>query len=374
MRFLRFIFRSILLLLLLSIIGGAGYFWWYAGYQAGPILTPINPTYSDASFDPTKMTGVAVEYFDFQSWDGGQSRAAIVTKDGEESSRQLSVLAHLQPEQLQHISSIDYVIVAVEWDEGIKSAMGLAEMLTASGLKCVLWDGRGLDNRQAYCTHGLKERSDVSLLIDALALRDGKQDLICAAVGQGYGATTLLQAAPDEKRMRAIISIDAYASLRESLKRTMPDSPMTLAMLWLIDRRIVHTVGYECFDVAAVERVSAIDKDVPNLFINLIHGSDVVNLQDAINIYRQSSSLYKQIWTLRSEDDSPNSERRVIHSESQEFGKSARQNIDIQLKDDEQEALIEMIQWLNDVIVEALRVDEMPTPVRPNFLNIVRTR
>ncbi len=372
MRFLRFIMRSVILLLLLSIIGGAGYFWWYAGYQAGPILTPINPTYSDANFDPTSMSGVELEYFDFTAWDGGQSRAAIVRKEGEESSRQLSVLAALKTEQRDNLASIDYVLVAVEWDEGIKSAMSLAEMLTAVGLKCVLWDARGLENRQAYCTHGLKERGDIPLLIDELARRDGKENPVCVAIGQGYGATTLLQAAPEEKRLRALISIDAYASLRESLMRTMPDSPMTLAMLWLIDRRIVHTVGYECFDVAAVECVSALNKDVPSLFINLIHGSPVVNLQDAINIYRQSSSLYKQVWTLRSDADGMDADYRVVHTRDEAFGKAVNKDFDIILKDDEQSALIDMIAWLNDVLVEALREDETPTPVRPNFLNAAR--
>ncbi|MFI3243912.1 MAG: hypothetical protein R3Y56_06630 [Akkermansia sp.] len=364
--------RSILLLLLLSIMGGAGYFWWYAGYQAGPIVTPINPTYSDANFDPTTMSGVELEYFDFTAWDGGVSRAAIVRKEGEESSRQLSVIAALKPEQRNHLAAIDYVLVAVEWDEGIKSAMSLAEMLTAVGLKCVLWDARGLNNRHAYCTHGLKERGDITLLINELARRDAKQNPVCVAVGQGYGATTLLQAAPEEKRLHALISIDAYASLRESLKRTMPDSPMTLAMLWLIDRRIVHMVGYECFDVAAVECVSSLNQDVPSLFINLIQGSPVVNLQDAINIYRQSASLYKQIWTLRSDEDGLDADHRLIHTRDEAFGKAVNQDFEIQLKDDDQTALIDMIAWLNEVVVAALRVDESPKPVRPNFLNAAR--
>lgn len=370
MRFLRFILRSICLLVLLGIIGGAGYFWWYASYQAGPILTPINPNYSDASFDPTKTSGVSLEYFDFTAWDGGQSRAAIVTKEGEETSRQLSVIAALSPAQREHLASLDYVLVAVEWDEGIKSAMSLSEILTAAGLRCVVWDARGLDNRQAYCTHGLKERGDVTLLLDALARRDGKQNLVCAAVGQGYGATTLLQAAPDEKRIRALISIDAYASLRESLKRTMPDSPMSLAMLWLIDRHIVHTVGYECFDVAAVECVSSLNQDVPSLFINLIQGSPVVNLQDAVNLFRQSASINKQVWTLRCDSDLPEKDYRVMQTSEEAFGKAVNKHFDIQLKDDEQAALIDMIPWLNDVLVEALRVDDSPSPKRPNFLNV----
>lgn len=368
MGFIRFIVRTLVLLILLGIIGGGCYFWWYAGYQAAPILTPINPTYADASYDPTKMAGVSVEYLEFSSWDGGKSRAAIVTKQGEETSRQLSVLAELKPEQCDKLALIDYVLISVEWDEGIKSAMSLAEMVTAAGLKCVLWDSRGLENRRQYCTHGLKERGDVPLLIDELARRDGKANPVCVAIGQGYGATTLLQAAPSEKRIHAVVSIDAYASLRESLKRTMPDSLMTLGMLWLIDRRIVHTVGYECFDVAAVECVSALHEDVPSLVINLLKESPVSNLQDAINIYRQSTSLNKQLWTLRDERDTADALTRVIHVADEAFGKVLKDDFEIMLKDDEQDAFIDMIQWLNDSIEEALRVDETPTPIAPKFL------
>ncbi len=344
------------ILLTLLLLAGAGVVraWFYIDAQVQPILMPLNQAYEGYSPLPKKVPGLRMEPFVFKGWDGGDVQAVIAEREGEESSRQLTVMSALSGEPVRQLHVIDYVLICVDWDHGVRSALPLAETLTAAGLRCVLWEPRGYDNRRLYCTHGLKESGDISLLIDALAERSGKKSPVIIAVGQGYGAGLLLHATARESRVQGLVCIDAYASLRQSVKRTMPQSPLSPLVMELMNLRTERLVGMECFDVAPVEQASYINRHVPVLVMNLVQDNPVRTLADALSIYRSLQSDTRAVWSLCADDAVP------------ELTPAQQKCLpELRRFQDEDSAMIAMIHWLDGPLADAVQAPRVADPARP---------
>lgn len=360
-------FRNLLLLLLLlgAAAGGVSV-WNYAEELAQPILVPLNPSYRGFSTLPKKAPGLKLEPFTFKGFDGREVQAVIAQRDGEESSRQLAVLGNLAADPVTRLDAIDYVLICVDWDHGIRSSLPLAETLTAAGLTCVLWEPRGKDSSRPYTTHGLREHEDVTPLLDALAQHSAKADPVIVAVGQGFGASLLMQAAAGEKRISGLVSIDAYASLRHSVQRSLPEGPLSLLTLMLMDLKISQTVGVESFDVAPVESAASIDRDVPVLVLNLVQDSPICNLDDAITLYRRLPCEHKSICTLRTAEDPVEALTRTAVRREGSDEKARTVSVDVALCKDEDAALTDVIHWLDSCVVDAVlspRIKSLPLRV-----------
>lgn len=353
MRKSRFI-HLVVLLLLLAVVGGGVYGWFYIEKQVQPILVPLNQSYEGYSLIPKKVPGLHMEPFTFKGWDAEPVQAVIVSGDGEESSRQLVVSSALSAQPAERLHVFDYVLVCVDWDHGVRSALPLAETLTAAGLRCVLWEPRGVDNRRPYCTHGLKESRDVPLLIDELTRRSGGKTPVVVAVGQGYGAGLLLHAAARDSRIQGVASIDAYASLRQSVQRTMPRSFLTPLVMEMMNLRMEKTVGMECFDVAPVEQATYINRNVPVLVINLVQDNPICNLADALTIYRSLRSDERAVWSLYDERSLPPLT-------------SQQKNLlpDVCRLQDEDSAMVSMVHWLDGPVAAAVQAPRVADPARP---------
>lgn len=361
----RYTFRILLLLLL---AGAASYgvrTYFYINDLAQPVLTPINQAYTGYANLPKKAAGLHLDPFTFTGWDGGPMQAVLVTQEGEETSRQLSIIGDLAVHPAEQLKHIDYALICVDWDHGICSSLPLAEALTAAGIACVLWDPRGMDDRRPYCTHGLKESLDVPLLLNALEERTGRQDAVIVGVGQGYGAGLLLQAAPAEPRLRGLVSLDAYASLRESVQRTLPESLMTQVTLALMDLKFNNTVGMDSFDVAAVERATDISRNVPVLVVNLAQDNPVSTMKDALTIYQRLRSDAKEIWTLRGPQDAPTEDTREVTYRQGNDEKARKAQVAVRLLKDEDSVLSAMIHWLDESVVSAVLAPRVADPDRP---------
>ncbi len=368
-RLSRFLFFSALL--------GAGvggvWLWNYVDDMTAPLLVPVNPSYAGVASVPNKAPGLHLEPFAFTGWDGGAVPAVIVTRAKREAgqqddstSRQLAITAELATRRADRLGAIDYVLLSVDWDHGIRSALPLAESLTAAGLRCVLWEPRGENARRPYCTHGLRESRDVPLLIDALALQSGKERPIIVGMGQGYGAALMLQAAAHEPRLRGLVAIDSFASLSESLGRMMPSSSLAAPLTaWLMDRRINRVVGYECFDVAPVESAAGIDRNVPALIINLAQDNPVSTLDDAVTIYRRLGSDCRDVWTLRQPADAATATERDLAFMGGSAEKRRREHVRVGLVQDAESAVADVLHWINDCVVDAVEAPHVFEPARP---------
>ena len=363
----RKILRCLLLVPLLGALAGGVYMYFYVNELAQPVLTPVNQSYAGYSHVPRKAMGLRLEPFTFVGWDGGRIQAVVASKEGEESSRQLSVIGNLAVEPAPGLSRIDYVLVSVDWDHGIRSALPLAESLTAAGLTCVLWDPRGEGDRRPYCTHGLKESEDVPCLIDALVARSNRPNPVIVGVGQGFGAGMLLQAAARDERLSGLVSVDACASLRRSVQRTMEDAPFKFLTFLLMDLKINSSVGFECFDVAPVESAAKLRRHVPVLVVNLAQDNPVSTLMDALTIYRQLPSDWRSVWTLRSAADAPEATVRELDFRSGSDDNRRVEKVCVNLMKDEDSVIIGMIHWLDDCVARALDAPRVVEPPRPEL-------
>ncbi len=369
-------FRLSRLLFFSALLGaGAGgvWLWNYVDDMTAPLLVPVNPSYAGVANVPVRAPGLQLEPLSFTGWDGGAVPAVIVTRaqrgeDGlaEATSRQLAITAELATRRADRLGAIDYVLLSVDWDHGIRSALPLAESLTAAGLRCVLWEPRGENARRPYCTHGLRECRDVPLLIDALAAHSGKENPVVVGMGQGYGAALMLQAAAREKRLRGLVAIDSFASLSESLGRMMPPSSLAAPLTaWLMDRRINRVVGYECFDVAPVESASGINRNVPTLIINLAQDNPVSTLDDAVTIYRRLGSDCRDVWTLRLPSDPAQATVRDLVFSGGSAEKRRRECVSVGLVQDAESAVADALLWMNDRVVDAVESPRVFEPDRP---------
>ncbi len=365
------IFRPLNLIITAAIlipVIGAMYIWHHISDLAEPIIQPLNHQKNkNISTIPEEHLGLRLAEFSFTGHDGAQIPAIEAAKDAEDSSRQRSVLSEIDLKQTDKLQYIDYALVCVDWDYGIRSALPLAEYLTAAGIRCILWEPRGKDNARQYCTHGLRESEDIPHLIDALAKRCGKERPVIVAVGQGYGAGLLLRATAADDRIRGIVAIDAMASLRESISRTMPDGWITHIKLALIDFKISRTVGYECFDVAPVESATNINRNTPALIINLQQDNPIHTLNDALAIYRQLPCDTKQAWTLRNAGDPPLACTRTEICTVGQGENEQQQEFELRLMDNEEAAYTGIIRWLHDDFLTAIDKPHIITPQRPRL-------
>ncbi len=349
---------------ILACVGGVCFLWWYSAHQADPLLRPSNPAFTGTDDYMKNYPNLQVDNFQFEGWDGTDIPAVIVQRSAQPSSQMERWRSLIDKQDYHSLKHADYVLVSVEWDHGIESALPIAEVLASAGMKCVLWESRGINDTREYCTHGLRESRDVPLLLNSLEKRDSRDDLIVIALGRGYGASLFLQSVSIEDRLSALISIDSYASLSESFKRSIPAEHeiLTMGKMWLIDRQLDRKVGYEIFDVAPVESVIEMEFETPLLLMNLSQHSGLTTLNDALNIYRQSPSKVKEIWTLRDAADLQNETRTVSYA-YKAADEEVRLQLDIKLKDNEDMAYVSMISWVDEMMARLMLEKQVATDI-----------
>jgi pimeloyl-ACP methyl ester carboxylesterase len=91
------------------------------------------------------------------------------------------------------------------------SFLGTGERLAAKGYDVVLPDLRAHGRSSGtYCTHGVREKTDVKHVVDAL-LSEGVVHEPIYACGEGLGAVTAIHYAAAEPRCKGVMSYGAYA-------------------------------------------------------------------------------------------------------------------------------------------------------------------
>lgn len=365
---IRKISLCLLLLFLLGLAAGGVYLWSYITREAEPVLQPLSQEFDNTSQVPDKARGLKLTPLEVTGPDGVPLSVFIAERDpDEETIRQMTVGSELAQHPALSLHHIDYVLTAVEWDHGIRSSLPLVESLTAAGLRCVVWEPRGLDNARRYCTHGLRESRDIPLILDELESLNPGRELTVIGVGRGFGAGMLLQAACSEPRLRGLVCIDAYSSLRTSMQRLMPDTIVSQVTLALLDLRIRQCTGIESFDVSPVDSAARLPRSVPVLIVNVEQDNPTRTLDDAVGIYKQLPGDCREVWTLRCASDAPDAESRELIYTRDDGRKLVRETLDVKLLPGIEQTMPAVIHWINDCMVPAIRAPQIPTPRRPHM-------
>lgn len=325
---------------------GAGWLWWHVDAQARRLLLPTNPLYSGYHDLPDKAQGVVLEPFELTGWDGTHVQACIVRKAEDSEGltpRQQALSERLKGHSLQELAEVDYALVCVDWDHGIRSALPLAEALAAAGITCVLWEPRGSHSARGFCTHGLHESADVPFIINELEKRAKRKDLYVIGVGRGFGAELMLQAAAVEPRLQAIVAVDAAASLNKILKRAKVSAPMRE----MIGLRMNQLTGLEPFDIAAVKSAALIARETPVLVAHTGMDAPAGSLDDSTAIFTQLRSDRRKLLTVRLPADAPDATTRTITYSTTGGTREIVQEVEAELANDADDMLVAILSWIN---------------------------
>jgi dipeptidyl aminopeptidase/acylaminoacyl peptidase len=143
-----------------------------------------------------------------------------------------------------------------------------ASLLTREGYRAVLVDSRGHGRSTGdVLTYGVNEARDLGVVLEAVAAREGPLGPI-GAMGHSYGAATAILWAGSEPRVRAVVAVSPFASLRAVVPGYLPlNLPADFA------RRIVDAAGRLAqFDPDDASPLDAARRMTAALL--LVHGKD----------------------------------------------------------------------------------------------------
>lgn len=350
--------KWVLILLPLAVVSGGMWLCIHIENQVQRLLHPVNPLYSGYSELPEHVQGLNLEPFIVHGEDKHTIRACLATVDNLPAAgtpHQLVIQDRMGNADLSGLKSVDYVLVCVDWDHGIRSALPIAEQLAAAGLRCVLWEPRGEDEARSRCTRGIRESRDITSLIDELERRTGQKELVVLGVGRDFGAELMLHAATNEPRLRGIVAIDVHAPLNKVLqRRNLP--------IWqreLIGWRMKELTGLEPFDFAAVKSVFNLPREKPVLLICSGKDTPESRPEDAYALYTQLHQDQRRLYVPRQHDDSPDSNYRIIHYTQQGGSHTVQHDVHANILDGADDVLPAILQWINEVAPE---LQETPAP------------
>lgn len=160
-----------------------------------------------------------------------------------------------------------------------RSMLGVARELSASGYRVLLVDLRGHGRSSGqYLTYGLTEARDVSQLIDSVEARGIRVGPL-GVHGFSYGAATALHLAASDRRVRAVVAVSSFGSLRRAVRDyvrwQLPALEPAVPDLWL-DSAVDFGAGWAGFDPDAAAPASAAAGS--SAAVLLVHGSDDVQV------------------------------------------------------------------------------------------------
>ena len=289
-------FKRLVQLFLLLLLAAVGVLVWFAWYVSTPLLVPVGGDEPSAS---PVADSLVMEPVEAVSADGTAIEGYLVRPGRPEalSPRQSRVRDTLKLRgRMPHLEAKpELVVIATSWDQGVKGSLPLAEGLTGAGYTCLVWNPRGKNDARKFCTYGLKEYADVTALLDAVSRKQGGLPPV-AAVGQGFGAAVLLKAASEDPRIRCMVSMDCFPSLKTVAVREMEQDwgkPLCYAAYWLLDAGVDWRADFSTFDVAPVDDALKLDYPVMVVCTNQYFFS---TLEDCLSIYDSLRNEKKQLY------------------------------------------------------------------------------
>jgi pimeloyl-ACP methyl ester carboxylesterase len=147
-----------------------------------------------------------------------------------------------------------------------ESLLGWARRLAASGYRVVLVDLRGHGHSTGdFLSYGVQESRDLVQVLDALD-REGLAQGPIGAMAHSYGAATAIQWAARDARVRAIVAVAPFASLREVVNSyTRIGFPG-----WLVERALARASVRGAFDTNEASPADALSRT--DAAVLLVHG------------------------------------------------------------------------------------------------------
>ena len=149
-----------------------------------------------------------------------------------------------------------------------ESLRSWALALEARGYRAVLVDSRGHGRSSGdVLTYGVQEARDLSALADTLA-REGKISGEIGALGFSYGAATAIEWAGRDERVRAVVAVAPFASLRE----VVPGYTPVRLPSFFVDKALAIAGARGGFDPDEASPLAA--NKATRAAVLIVHGAD----------------------------------------------------------------------------------------------------
>ncbi|MEM7697581.1 MAG: alpha/beta fold hydrolase [Verrucomicrobiota bacterium] len=222
--------------------------------------------------------GLSLESGEVTSEDNLLLTTCLVTRSEEvgTATKLRSMQTRLAARGIERSASLRGTVVIVHGRGGFKENMlAIAMRYIAADFRCIIYDQRAHGQSEGnYCTYGIRERRDLSSVLDHyenLLGQRGEPLGPVHAFGLSMGAATLLLATETESRLASVTAICPYAELpsvaRIGAKQRVHDRlPNWLidATLWTAGKR----AGFNPWDVQPIRAAAAWDRP-----IYLVHGT-----------------------------------------------------------------------------------------------------
>lgn len=187
-----------------------------------------------------------------------------------EASLSVSILEPVDRE----IPAGTVLVIHGVFDEGIWM-LGTAKMLAAAGYRAVLVDLRGHGRSSGqWMSYGPHEAEDLSQVIDALEDRNLVEGPV-GVWGISYGATTAIHLAGLDPRVRAVVAVAPFSTMRDVVpdySRTVLPGVGSLISDDMLQAAVTEAGRQGNFDPDLSDAIAAIQKtDAPIL---ILHGTE----------------------------------------------------------------------------------------------------
>jgi alpha-beta hydrolase superfamily lysophospholipase len=149
-----------------------------------------------------------------------------------------------------------------------ESMRDLASALVTHGYRAVLVDSRGHGRSSGdVLTYGVQESRDLTAIADTLA-RQGRIAGEIGVLGFSYGAATAIAWAAHDERVRALVAVAPFASLRDVVLGYLP---MKLPSFY-VDKALARAAERGGFDPDEASPLAA--NTVTRAAVLIVHGAD----------------------------------------------------------------------------------------------------
>lgn len=338
--FKRFVQLFVLLMLLAAAVLA-----WFAWYVSNPLLVPMRAAADAVSSETLMMIPLEAVSGDGVLLDGYLVRSR---EGGGLSPRQNRVRDSLKLRgKMPHLEAKpELVVICTSWDKGVQDSMILAEGLAGAGYTCLVWNPRGRDDAREYCTYGLKEAADVKALLDAAGEQLGGLPPV-AAVGQGFGSAVLLKAASEDPRIRCMVCIDGFPSLKTVAVREMEQDwgkSLSYPVFWLMEGAVGWRADFSTFDVTPVDYALKLDYPAMIVCTNQYFFS---TLEDCLSIYDSLKDEKKQLFeSIREGEAFGTRERTLLHAVEGRKGEVFEKTYKVNVYDGDDELQAGIAEWI----------------------------
>jgi uncharacterized protein len=188
------------------------------------------------------------------------------------------------------------VVLVHGWGRNVERMLPYVAMLHPAGLHLLAFDARhhGASDPDGHASMK-KFSEDIRAAVDDLTARPDVDRARIAVLGLSIGGSAAIHAAAHDRRIRAVVTVGAFAHPREAMLQTGLGSPLLAPALPLAFRFIEWRIGARFDDLAPERHIGRVAGRVL-----LVHGEDdrVVEADNAGRLARAAGGR-AETWLLR---------------------------------------------------------------------------